>query len=186
MPKRAAAVLAAFIFMTPAAAQVADLSVDTRYAPDGRTTPGLSNPKVTQANIKETICRPSWVKAAMPRAVFLGRIKARQLKAGGYEQRDPAKYAQDHRIPMSVGGHPRDAKNLWPQPIGIAWNASVKDRLENYVHGEVCAGRMTLVDGQAIFQRDWVDVFKLYCGPEPDAACNPPGTPGVQIEVPQQ
>jgi len=163
----------------------AEVMPDSYYAPENTRTPGVVNAKVTQDNIQQTICRPSWVKSNLPPARYLSRLKASQLKEWKYQDRKPANYAEDHRIPIEVGGHPRDAGNLWPQPQTIAWNAAAKNKLEHYVHGEVCAGRMKLEDARSVFQRDWVDVFKLYCGPEPDAACAAPGTPGVQISDPK-
>jgi hypothetical protein len=160
--------------------------VDMRHAPDNARTPGIANPKVNQENIQQTICKPGWVESNRPRERYINTLKRRQLRAWKYAVRDSTKYEEDHRIPIEVGGHPRDGKNLWPQPYGIAWNARVKNKLELYIQAEVCAGNIKLIDGQAAFQRDWVDLFRLYCGPEPGAACNPPGTPGVQIEVPEQ
>ena len=156
------------------------------YLPNNAATPGVVNTKVKPANINQTICKPSWVKTALPKASALNRVKTAQMKAAKYAAGDAKKYELDHRIPIEVGGDPRNPKNLWLQPLDIQWNALVKNKLETYVQTEICAGRMKLADGQAIFQRDWVDVFRLYCGPEPGAACNPPGTPGVQIETPKK
>ena len=34
----------------------------------------------------------------------------------------PNAYHEDHIVPLCAGGHPRDPKNLWPQPIRGQWN----------------------------------------------------------------
>jgi hypothetical protein len=159
---------------------------EINYWPDNAVTPGLANPKVTQRNIKRTICSPRWVKSARPPDRFFATAETAQFERASSALKDPAHYEIDHRIPIEVGGHPRDAANLWAQPLRIEWNALVKDKLETYIQGEVCARRMKLAEGQAVFQRDWVDVFRQYCGPDPGAACNPPGTEGVQIEDPKR
>jgi hypothetical protein len=52
-----------------------------------------------------------------------------------------ADYEEDHFIPLELGGHPTDPRNLWPQPIE---QAKRKDRLELSLNRAVCAGRMTL------------------------------------------
>ncbi len=156
------------------------------YFPDNAMTPGIANPKVKQSNINKTICNARWLKAQMPSASYLNKEKGRQLRQVTFAVADAKAFTEDHRIPIELGGHPRHPKNLWPQSTTIAWNAVAKDKLEAYVHGEVCAGRMKLADGRAIFQRDWTDVFRLYCGPEPDAACQAPGAPGVQIADPKR
>jgi len=149
--------------------------------PDPARAAGALNSKVKQSNIGKTICAAAWVKRTMPSAKTLDATKRKQLKAWGYPDQDPAKYEADHVIPVSVGGHPTKASNLWPQPYALDWNAGVKNKLEDYVHREVCEGRMSLTDGQGVFRKNWVEVFHLYCGPKPDAICNPPGSP-VQIE----
>jgi hypothetical protein len=153
-------------------------------APDPAHAPGAINKKVTQSNIKRTICNPAWVVKTQAAAAKNAKLLPRQLKDRGYGSQDPAKYVPDHLIPIEVGGHPSDARNLWPQAVGAGWNAAAKDKLEVYVNREVCAGHMKLAEAQAVFKKNWVEVFHLYCGGAPDAACLPPGTP-VQLENPQ-
>ncbi len=42
-------------------------------------------------------------------------------------------YHLDHLVPLCVGGAPRDARNLWPQPITGRWSTKEKDQLESSV-----------------------------------------------------
>jgi hypothetical protein len=74
------------------------------------------------------------------------RIKAKQIRELGLPgtMRD---YHEDHFVPLCVGGHPRDRRNLWPQPVKGRWTSAIKDQLE----ASVCRGDMTLQEGQAIF-----------------------------------
>jgi hypothetical protein len=46
--------------------------------------------------------------------------------------------------------------NLWPEPIA---DAHTKDALENYLHAEVCAGKLSLTDVQARIATDWVKLW---------------------------
>ncbi len=62
-------------------------------------------------------------------------------------------------IPLEVGGDSRDPRNLWPEPRGGEPNAGEKDRLENYLHAQVCAGRMMLADAQRAMATDRVSAW---------------------------
>jgi len=60
----------------------------------------------------------------------------------------------DHLISRELGGAD-DVKNLWPQPYTQHPGAHEKDWLENRLHAEVCAGKITLQDAQKQIQTDW-------------------------------
>jgi len=70
----------------------------------------------------------------------------------------------DHLIPLGIGG--ADAReNLWPESRDtMTWNAGVKDRLENYLHVEVCAGHIAAQDAQKAIAADWVAAYRKYLG----------------------
>jgi hypothetical protein len=73
-------------------------------------------------------------------------------------------YEIDHLIALELGGS-NDIRNLWPEPYGGADNAHIKDAIENTLHADVCAGRITL----AVAQREivvWDDVTRSYPSPE--------------------
>jgi hypothetical protein len=77
----------------------------------------------------------------------------------------PAKnYHEDHLVPLCAGGHPTDARNLWPQRLEGDWNYKVKDQLETAVCKNLCSGDMTLDQAQSMFREpDWTKVFlKFY------------------------
>jgi len=127
----------------------------------GPAVPGALNPAVTQASISTTICVRGWSKKVRPPASFTGRLKREQLQAFGYTGQ-LADVEEDHRVPIAVGGAPWDPKNLWPEPRHVAWGAEKKDRLEDLIHGLVCDGRLSLVDGQAVFFGNWQQAAKRY------------------------
>lgn len=115
--------------------------------------PGALNLQVTQTNIAATICAPGWTASIRPPASFTNRLKLEQMPLYGYPAgTNPRSLEEDHREPLEIGGAPRDPRNLWPQPVD---EAQAKDRLENAVKRDVCAGRLTLQQGQAIFLGDF-------------------------------
>ena len=77
----------------------------------------------------------------------------------------PGRFTVDHLVPLELGGanvgrNPRTGKvvvtaNLWPEPNFGRATAAVKDRLENYLHDELCAGRIRMREAQLEIARDW-------------------------------
>ena len=93
--------------------------------PDPATTPGVVNPDITQANIRETICNPQWsTKSVRPPVAYTNGLKAQQLAASRFKDKNPSHYEEDHFISLELGGNPRDPKNLWPEMWGDARNAA--------------------------------------------------------------
>lgn len=101
---------------------------------------GFRNPAVTQYNIQTTICNPKWLQLARPSSSYTRNLKIKQMKAEGMSgtTRD---YEEDHIIPLGLGGHPSDPRNLWPEPIA---DALKKDKVETYLHRQVCIGTIRL------------------------------------------
>ena len=130
--------------------------------PDPRLTPGAINPDVTQANIQETVCIKGWTKTVRPPAYFTNRLKKQQIEQYGYADTNPKDYEEDHLIPLSLGGAPRDPRNLWPQPRRSQWNAAVKDKLEVALYKAVCHGELSLEEGQRAIAEDWIAAYKRY------------------------
>ena len=126
--------------------------------PDQGCTPGVANPNVTQTNIGSTICVSGFTSRIRPPAAYTDALKIQQMQAYGLGG-STADYEEDHLIPLEVGGDPRDPRNLWPQPRGGQPNAGEKDRFENYLHREICAGRLQLVDAQHAIASDWVSAW---------------------------
>ena len=124
--------------------------------------PGALNPGVTAANIQATVCAAGWTKTVRPPAGFTDRLKAAQmgaLKLAGV----PKDYEEDHRVPLELGGAPRNPANLWPQTWAGPLGAHQKDRLENAVRKDVCAGKIGLEAAQAVFLGDfWAEYHRRF------------------------
>lgn len=132
--------------------------------PDPVVTPGATNPAVTEDNILQTICVRGWTRTVRPPEEYTYQLKRHQLYAWGYRDPSTHDYEEDHLIPLELGGSPTSPKNLWPEPWRGQWNAHTKDRLENYLHKQVCSGRMPLEEAQQEIATDWIAAFQKYLG----------------------
>ena len=148
-----------YLALLPASAEMPLLPDDA--------TPGAINPAVTQENIDQTICQHGWAETVRPPSSFTGSIKRHLLAQ--YLLPDPKVFELDHRVPIEVGGCPDCKNNLWLQRWSnpshhhcnpALMDAACKDRLENFVHKQVCTGQMTLAEGQSVFLGDWIAAYQ--------------------------
>lgn len=128
--------------------------------PDPRCTPGASDPHVSQSDIASTICRAGYTRSVRPPESVTYREKRASMRA--YADPGSARhYEYDHLIPLELGGAPNDTRNLWPEP-GASPNP--KDRLEDRLRRDVCAGRVTLAAARRDIARDWVAAYRRTFG----------------------
>ena len=138
--------------------------------PNPRLTPGVTNPAVTQANIRSTICVRGYAQSIRPPESYTERLKREQTREYGYKDRKLWHYEEDHLIALSVGGSPTNPKNLWPQPHKVVggWGSYAKDRLESQLHWLVCHRGLALATAQRALAHDWIASYKKYLGPVPN------------------
>ena len=67
-------------------------------------------------------------------------------------------YEVDHFISLELGGS-NDIKNLWPEPASPIPGFHEKDKVENYLHEQVCNNSMTLQEAQREISTDWYAVY---------------------------
>jgi len=74
----------------------------------------------------------------------------------------------DHRVSRELAGAD-DMANLWAQPYLTPQQpgAYAKDRLENFLHRQVCSGKLTLKQAQDALLGDWYAAYQKYIGPLP-------------------
>jgi hypothetical protein len=118
---------------------------------------GVYNPKVTQANIATTICKPGWTATVRPPVYYTSTLKRIQMRGLGLTG-NPLDYEEDHFIPLELGGHPTNPNNLWPQIFAVTdpCSAHVKDVDENAFNKKVCSGAMTLDAARAAIAAKWI------------------------------
>lgn len=136
-----------------------------RAGPDGiyPDVPGVIDPDTT-GNVAGTICNSSWsTKSIRPSVSVTDPIKTVALAR--YNQEFGTSYVKadgelDHIISLELGGAPADTQNLYFEPYitqvnGVQVGAHEKDKVENELHKEVCAGTLTLSEAQRIITSDW-------------------------------
>jgi hypothetical protein len=134
--------------------------------PDPIATPGALNPLVTEATIAATICKARWAATQRPPEAYTSGLKRKQLKAGPYASGlAMTAFEEDHLISLEIGGHPMDARNLWPQHWAAPLGAHQKDELENALRRMVCAGKLPLASAQAEIASNWIQAYHLYVKP---------------------
>ena len=134
--------------------------------PNRVLTPGATNPAVTQATIRSTICLTGYTKTIRPSSSYTTSLKRQQLAAGYTFHRDlsTSDYEEDHLISLELGGSPASVKNLWPEPYLAAEGARVKDKIENRLHDLVCSGQLPLRAAQRAIATNWWTAFQRYGG----------------------
>ena len=135
--------------------------------PDLSKTPGKSRTDINEIRI----CEIKWgtderhVSDAMKRQAF---------EAYGYSGYDDPRCMSDnprrsceidHLISRELGGAD-DVANLWPQAYQSSpWNATMKDKLENRLHKEVCVTHsITLKQARELIVNDWREAYVKYYG----------------------
>ena len=153
----AASVLALTLLATPAIA-------DDSTRPDPRFTPGAILTTDTAV-----VCAPGYSRTIRHTS---GQLRAFVYREYGIDRRQ-GHYEMDHLIPLGVGGADV-AANLWPESYDTqSWNAAVKDELEDFLHREVCAGRIPIEHAQEEIAEDWIAAYRKYVGPEPRHRARP-------------
>jgi hypothetical protein len=135
-----------------------DASDPQAFLPDSACTPGVTDPAVTQADIAQTICNPGYTATVRPPADYTDKLKRQQIGDYGYTDSSMHDFEEDHLISLELGGDPRDPKNLWPEPHA---SFNEKDKVENYLHEQVCSGAMTLAQAQKEITANWYEIFKI-------------------------
>jgi Protein of unknown function (DUF3761) len=134
--------------------------------PDPGRTPGATNPAVTQANIRSTICVSGWTATIRPDSDYTTSLKEQQLASGYAFHGDvsTADYEEDHLISLEIGGSPTSPLNLWPEPYNTPDGARTKDVVENKLNALVCGGTITLIAAQQAIAVNWWTAYTTYVG----------------------
>lgn len=118
--------------------------------PDRTLTPGATVPVTI-----ESLCAGGEPEREVP-----VRLAYAVFDQYGIRNPQPRAYELDYLITPALGGAD-DVRNLWPQPYGRGmWNAHVKDALEDFFRGKVCAGEMELEAAQREIANDWIAAYK--------------------------
>ncbi len=118
--------------------------------PDSQCTPGAIFSDAT----KEQICTPGYSKNVrnVPTSV-----KDQVYAEYGIRRHSPGEYEVDHLISLELGGS-NDVANLWPEPAEPRPGFHEKDKVENYLHDQVCSGAISLQEAQSEIANNWLQV----------------------------
>lgn len=122
-------------------------------SPNPRWTPGAALP-LTEA----AVCSTVPAKRSHAQLAIIGKEIFEEY---GIRDAEDGHYELDYLIDPDLGGSD-DARNLWPQPYSVSWNAHVKDALEAHLRELVCAGKLTLAEAQHDISVDWIAAYKKY------------------------
>lgn len=132
------------------------------YLPDPNCTPGATDPRVNQDDIKSTICVSGYTSTVRPPVSVTNKIKVERMQAYGFTD-SMSNYELDHFIPLELGGSPDSIQNLFPESYANPYGAKEKDKVENYLHDMVCSGSITLQTAQEEIRSNWVKVYNSCC-----------------------
>jgi hypothetical protein len=124
------------------------------------------NPDVTQASIGTTICVAGWTARVRPASSYTSALKLRQLARFATQHRGDASWTaagteEDHRMPLTLGGAPREEVNLSPELPG---SPNPKDDDERRLGQAVCRRELTLAAARAQLARKWLAPWPGYRG----------------------
>ena len=122
--------------------------------PDPGCTPGARLKGVGRA----AVCRPGYAESV--RNVSEARKDAVYRAYGMTRRFDGEDGEVDHLVSLELGGSNGSA-NLFPE---AAPGSHQKDRLENELHDEVCAGRLSLRSAQHLIASNWVAAYRARFG----------------------
>ncbi len=89
--------------------------------------------------------------------------KNQVFKEYGIKTHSAGQYEVDHLISLELGGS-NDIANLWPEPAEPRPGFHEKDKVENYLHKQVCDGAMTLQEAQTQIATNWMGVYNSMPG----------------------
>ena len=122
--------------------------VSNNALPDPACTPGAIFPDAT----KDKICVPGYSTSVrnVPQAE-----KDQVYAEYGITSHEPGQYEVDHLVSLELGGS-NGIANLWPEPASPTPGFHEKDKVENYLHDQVCSGAISLQQAQIAIASNWL------------------------------
>jgi hypothetical protein len=126
--------------------------VSTKALPDSACSPGAIFPEAT----KDQICTPGYSKQVRN---VPDSVKNEVYAEYGITQHQPGEFEVDHLISLELGGS-NDIANLWPEPAEPRPGFHEKDKVENYLHEQVCSGAISLQQAQIEIASNWLAIYQ--------------------------
>jgi hypothetical protein len=119
--------------------------------PDSACTPGA----IIASATRDQICQSGYAKSVRD---VPDSEKNQAYAEYGISSHSPGEYEVDHLISLELGGS-NDIANLWPEAAEPRPGYHEKDRVENYLHQQVCSGAVSLQEAQRQIATNWLDVY---------------------------
>jgi len=118
---------------------------------DQACTPGDILPNAT----KEQICKSGYASSVrnVPTSV-----KNKVYASYSIKSHLAGQYEVDHLVSLELGGS-NDISNLWPEASSPKPGFHEKDKVENYMHNQVCSGAVPLLQAQIEIATNWLNVY---------------------------
>jgi hypothetical protein len=118
---------------------------------DSACTPGA----LTATGTKDAICKPGYAKSVRN---VPDSEKNQDYAEYGITSHAPGQYEVDHLVSLELGGS-NDIANLWPELASPKPGFHEKDKVENYLHDQVCSGAISLLQAQTKIATNWLAVY---------------------------
>lgn len=115
-----------------------------------------------QDTIRQSICVSGYTASVRPSTTYTNGVKLKLLREQGLPASAAPEFELDHRIPLALGGHPRNLRNLLLQRWEGEDGAKVKDRLERRLQRLVCTEKLPLDEAQSAVYVNWQDAYHTY------------------------
>ncbi|GAC1422073.1 MAG: hypothetical protein PVS3B3_34680 [Ktedonobacteraceae bacterium] len=124
--------------------------------PDSACTPGA----ILSTGTKEAICVSGYARTVrnVPESE-----KIQDYNEYGISHHSPGEYEVDHLVSLELGGS-NDISNLWPELASPTPGFHEKDKVENYLHDQVCKGAISLQQAQTEIATNWLAVYNQMGG----------------------
>ncbi len=120
--------------------------------PDLACTPGNIFPEADQ----EKICAAGYSSSVRD---VSDSVKDEVYAEYGIVTHETGEYEVDHLVSLELGGS-NDISNLWPERTSPQPGCHEKDEVENYLHEQVCVGKMSLQEAQIRIATNWLAVYQ--------------------------
>jgi len=118
---------------------------------DSACTPGA----ILSTGTKDAICKSGYAKSVRN----VPDSEKNQVYAEyGITSHAPGQYEVDHLVSLELGGS-NEIANLWPELASPKPGFHEKDKVENYLHAQVCSGAVSLQQAQQEIATNWLAVY---------------------------
>lgn len=135
------------------------------------TQPTKTTNCIVNGKLPDTACTPGAIIASATTSQICASGYAKSVRNVTQQEKDliyseygittrfAGEYEIDHLISLELGGS-NDRANLWPEASDPKPGFHEKDAVENYLHAQVCAGKLSLAQAQQEIASNWLQIYQ--------------------------